>query len=176
MKMKIFKLLTVFTIIILISGCDVLGWKKYASEEGNFSVQLPAEPKGQRIILNTDFGRNYLNMYVLNRKDDNFVYSVAFVDYPPELFQSKSADKILEDAKNGAVNNIQGILVKESKISIGKNPGRDITIETTAGNAVVRARFYLVGQRVYQLMVTTDKKWAKSYNINKFLDSLELIK
>jgi hypothetical protein len=175
MRKNIGRFFILCAIVLLISGCDILGWRAYTSAEGGFSVRLPAEPKGQKIILDTGVGRTYLNIYILNRKDDNFVYSIGYVDYPASLFQLKNADKILDDGRDGAVKNIKGKLISESKISINKNPGREVTIEATAGDAVLRAKFFLVGQRMYQLMVTTSKKKSKSYQILKFLDSFELI-
>lgn len=176
MKTRIFKLLVLCTVVVLITGCDILGWKKYESKEGSFSVRLPAEPKAQKIVLDTEVGRTYLNMYVLNRKDDNFIYSVGYIDYPVTLLQLKNADKILDDGVDGAVRNIQGILISDSKISIKNYPGREVAMEAAGGKVVVKARFFLVGQRMYQLMVTTDKKGADSYHIRKFLNSFELIK
>ncbi|MDD5291787.1 MAG: hypothetical protein PHY46_01200 [Candidatus Omnitrophica bacterium] len=176
MKTKMFKSLVLWAVVILISGCNIMGWKQYASVEGGFSVQLPGEPEGQKIILDTQVGRTYLNMYTLNRKDDNFIYAVGYVDYPDELFNLKSVDQILNDGRDGAARNVQGVLTKESNISIEGYPGREFTIEVGNGEAVVKGKLFLVGQRVYQLMVTTDKKWSDSYNIKRFLDSFQLIK
>jgi len=173
--MKISKLLVLWVIVVLISGCNIMGWKQYTSVEGGFSIQLPGEPQGQKIILDTQVGRTYLNMYTLNRKDDNFIYSVGYVDYPDELFSLKSAEQILDDGRDGAARNVQGVLTKESNISIKGYSGREFTIEVGNGEAIVKAKLFLVGQRVYQLMVTTDKKWSDSYNIKRFLDSFQLI-
>jgi hypothetical protein len=175
MKSAISKLLIICTVIILISGCDILGWKKYTSVEGGFSVTLPAEPKGNKIILDTEVGRTYLNLYLLNRKDDKFAYSVGYVDYPPELFQKKSIIQILNDARDSAARNIQGVLTSESEVSIKQYPGREIVIEAFKGQVIVKGKFFLVGNRLYQLMATTGKKFADSYNIKRFLDSFELI-
>jgi len=176
MKKNIGRLFILCAIVLVISGCDISGWKQYVSPEGGFSVKMPAEPKAQKIILDTEVGRTYLNIYILNRKDDEFVYSIGYVDYPASLFQLKKADKILDDGRDGAVRNIKGKLISESKIAIDKNPGREVTIESTIGDAVLKAKFFLVGQRMYQLMVTTSKKMSNSYQIKKFLDSFELIK
>ena len=113
-------------------------------------------------------------MFVVNIKDDDLVYSVSFINCPDALLQAKTADKILDDARDGAVKNIQGNLLKETKVSIDNYPGRDLTIESTVGDAVVRARIYLSKQRLYQIMVTTSEKMSKSYNIDKFFNSFKL--
>jgi hypothetical protein len=174
MKKLTVKLLVLFVVIAVISGCDILGWQKYASIEGGFSVYMPAKPTGHKIILDTAYGQNYLNLFVVNRKDDDLVYSVSFINCPDALLQAKTADKILDDARDGAVKNIQGNLLKETKVSIDNYPGRDLTIESTVGDAVVRARIYLSKQRLYQIMVTTSEKMSKSYNIDKFFNSFKL--
>ncbi|MDD5005223.1 MAG: hypothetical protein PHS93_01805 [Candidatus Omnitrophica bacterium] len=167
---------TLFLALILVLGCSVLGgWKKYISNEGGFAVSMPGAPTSQKIILPTDFGQTYLYVFLLNRKDDNCAYSVSYVDYPAELFQKKSTDRILEDARLGAIRNIQGKLVSESPISLKGNPGKEFIIESGNGEIVVKARVFLVKQRFYELMVTTSKQKSTSFDIKKFLDSFRLL-
>ncbi len=175
MKIKIFNIV-LFLVIFFIFGCGLIGgkWSKYTSIEGAFSVLLPGEPKPYKVILNTDFGQTYLYVYMLDNKD-GFVYSVSYVDYPFGVFQEKSISRILDDARDGAVRNVRGRLLSESSASIKEYPGREVMVESATGGAIVKARFFLVNHRLYQLSVTASKERSSSNNFRRFLDSFKLI-
>ena len=48
-------------------------------------------------------------------------------------------------------------------------------IELPGGKMRIRARIYIVGKRMYQLMVIGDKTFADAASAKKFLDSLALV-
>ena len=175
MKIKIFIVLF-FAAILLTAGCSIGGrWEKYSSADGRFSVHMPGEPIGNKVIIDTDFGRTYLYIYMLNKKDDDFAYSVSYFDYPLGVLQEKTIDRALDDARDGAVANIGGVLVNESKISMGKYPGREITVDVANGVAFVKIKLFLANKRLYQATVTTSKEKSTSNNLRRFLKSFEIL-
>ena len=174
MRVRINNIL-LFLAIFFVFGCGLIGggWGRYTSIEGGFSVLLPAEPKPQKIILDSDFGQTYLYMYMLDNKD-GFVYSASYVDYPLGVFQEKSVAQILDDARDGAVRNVRGKLLSESSISIKKHPGREIMVESATGKAIVKAKIFLINHRLYNLNATASKEMSSSNNFRRFLDSFEI--
>ena len=68
-----------------------------------------------------------------------------------------------------------GTFKSESKIELdGKHPGREILADIPSKGGAVRARVYLVGTRLYQIMVVGKKGFEESADTLKFLNSLKL--
>lgn len=99
---------------------------------------------------------------------------VAYFDYPNTVVQDRTPDMILDGARDGAVANAQGKLLRELIISLDGHEGRELHIETAGGKATIKARIFIVGRRLYQEMVLTPKEETFSTNVNKFLDSFTL--
>ena len=111
---------------------------------------------------------------MLNEKN-GFNYSISYVDYPNELFEKKTINQVLDNARYGSVTNVGGRLLKEIQVSIKNYPGREITIGVADGKAIVQVRLFLVNHRLYQLTAGASKKESLSNNIKKFLDSFDIL-
>lgn len=170
-KSKIFSNIILFGLIILIFGCAER-WQRYSSDAG-FSIEMPGEPEGKKIIIDTELGQNYLYVYML-KKQDGMIYSIGFIDYPNELFNKKSTEQLLNDAREGAVRNVGGKLVSESQISIKGYPGREVVIASSGGQGSLQARIFLVNNRLYQLMFAPAKGNTLSRNARRFFESFEI--
>src|SRR5262245_56195662 len=60
----------------------------------------------------------------------------------------------LDAARDGALRNIKGKVVREKDLHLGDHRGREVYVEAPKlGKALLRMHFYIVGQRLYQLMV-----------------------
>jgi hypothetical protein len=152
------------------------GWQKFVSYEGEFVIQMPGKPDSNRVIVPTDFGQAYLNVFMLEAKD-GLVYSVSYIDYSYEVFQKKSNEQILADARNGTFLNIHGKLLNESAISINKYPGKEFLVQSADAKSLIKSRLLLVKSRLYQLSVggLKDKISLHGFNIKKFFDSFNII-
>ena len=130
--------LVVLAGIFLLSGCGSKEFKEFKSPAGGFKVLMPGNPKEQ--TQNTPGGA--LKMYAVEER--NGAYMAGFVDtpIPPNEPEAKTQQR-LDGARDGAVGNIKGTLVRESKIQLaGKNPGREIEANLPQNKGIVRARFY----------------------------------
>lgn len=168
------KNIAMLVICALLFGCALMGWQKFESKEGGFVVTMPGKPTIKTVKLPTDFGLTYLNVFMLSTKE-GFAYFVSFIDYPGNLFENKTIDTALDEARDGIISNTQAQLLKEKMISIKGNPGREIEFQATNGATFGRVRLFVVKQRLYHIMVTTSKDKKSSYHINKFLDSFNLL-
>ena len=79
-----------------------------------------------------------------------------------------------DSSRDGAVANMEGKLVSEKNVKLGKHPGREIRINVAEGKRLFRVRVYLVEQRLYQVVVFGTPETATSKDADKFLDSFKL--
>jgi hypothetical protein len=173
MKRKIVNIALLISCVLIV-GC-AMGWKKFVSLEGKFTISMPAgKPESYKIIVDTEFGPTYLILFMLDNKD-GFIYSVSFIDHYPEFFQRKSRESILDDTRNGAISNVQGKLLSELPTSIKDFPGRYFTFESSNGKMIFKAKIFLVDRRLYDIMVGAPKEKQSSYNLKRFLDSFHLV-
>jgi len=148
----------------------------YSSEAGRFKVRMPTgQKKTESKELAT--GKGNQSISVTTEKVDipgGAVFAITFADYP-EAFKDVAPKTILDGVRDG-LKGTDGKVISDRETNFGpdKIPGREIRIE--AGKNVIRARVFLAGNRLYQVMVTgkTDKVDIKI--ADEFLKSLELTK
>ena len=158
---------------------DAQDWTKYKSEDLAFIADFPEEPKRTVQKVNTAVGE--LDMHMIMHSptsgDDNAVYSVIRSDYPVDQFvdaDDKYNTSVLDGAVQGAVNNVNGELVFDDKITFNGFPGRSIKIKIQGGFIYIRA--YLVNNTMFisQVICVTDND--ENSSIERFLNSFDIIK
>src|SRR5260370_25477727 len=83
-------------------------------------------------------------------EEKNLAFMVQFMDLPAAEL-NKGLDKIFPQIQ-AMMGTIQGgTLKKESKLTLGKYPGREYEVEV-AGQGASVLRVYIVDQRVYTLL------------------------
>jgi hypothetical protein len=125
----------------------------FTSEAGGFRVALPCVPKEAEQPFNTGVGPVALHSFSVDR--DGTTYAATYSDYP-ETFALADPDRVLEGGIDGGVKGIKGKLLLKRNIALGGHPGREFSATTTGpGGAplLYRARIYLVGTRLYQVVV-----------------------
>lgn len=174
--MSVKRLLILALVAALVAtGCQQAGWTTFSSREGGFSVLLPSPPTEQRQTVNTVAGPIEAYFFVVDRqKQDRFVYTVAYSDYPDAVVEKRDPGAILDGARDGAVKNVRGRLLSELSLSLGGHPGREINI-AVEGTHTIRARLYLVNNRLYQVSVLAPSEKLGSKNVGQFLDSFTLL-
>ncbi|MBR9913781.1 MAG: hypothetical protein GYB32_02970 [Algicola sp.] len=154
-------------------------WSKYKSEDLAFLAYFPQEPTRTVQQVETVVGTldMHMVMYTPTVEDANAVYSIIKSDYPESQFENADDSynsSVLDGAVNGAVNNVNGKLVFDNKISLNGFPGRSVKIEMEGGFIYIRA--YLVQNTMYisQVICYTDKD--NNDSIARFLNSFDIIK
>jgi hypothetical protein len=154
------------------AAAQALPWKEFRSAEGGFAILLPGQPSVETKNTTTDLGPIAMRMFTCTT--DSLYCSVAFYDVPEGV--RKSPDVMLEDMCNGFV---QGAKLAEKaerrKISLGAHPGREIIGESADASFLLLARYYLVKNRVYLVMVGTAVDGASSPEVGRYLDSFRLV-
>lgn len=166
------KLLACMFLLVLIGCQQAPTWKEFESAQGGFAVLMPGTPTEQRQTAKTASGSIDAHMFVVDHGD--VAYMVAYSDYPNTMIQERTPKLILDGARDGAVANAKGRLLNESSVSMNGHPGREVHVEPVGGKVTITARIFLVGRRLYQVMVLMPKEKASSKDVNKFLDSFRI--
>jgi hypothetical protein len=148
------------------SGGDL---KQVTAEEG-FHFRMPGEPQVQRNKVTISAGDVTTAAWTL-QSDEGVIYSIATADYPQKLVDARPDTVLLLEGRDGLTNQLKGTVKEERKIDLQGHPGRAFTVASDAGE--VRARSYLVGNRLYTLLVLYNPSIGAPH-ADAFLGSLEL--
>jgi hypothetical protein len=169
----------VSVIVGVISGLSKSGFTGFGSPSSasfkdfspdpKFKVRMPPNPKFKsQSVLGAE-----LKMWIYEQYSGGYV--VAFADMP--ILQGNfNVEEGLNGGRDGAVSNVKGTLLSEKRITFdGKYPGREIDIKLPKSQGYIRARFYLVGGRMYQMMsLGKSKSWIESSASTDFFNSLQI--
>src|SRR6478672_3088070 len=148
--------------------------EEFTSAEWKFKAKFPGKPKQDE---KTAMGVK-ITMFSVELNDG--MYGVAVSDMPmPAGTTAGDKERMLDAARDGAIRNINGKQTSSKPILLaGKYqwPGREFTAtftQPTQGQA--RARIYLVGKRLYQVLVMGTDSVATASQATEFLDSFQVI-
>lgn len=166
--------------VALLVSCGGVKWTEYTSEDGGFSVLMPSDKVDtEKSTQYTEVGPIDLYMHSVSRDDAFYLVSYNDMDFL-EGIKMTSADMndILEDGVQGSKNTLPGgKFIYRRNTSMAGNPGKEYRIEGKKGDleVAVFGKVYLVGTRLYQIVVTTTKENAESKDIPKFMESFRLM-
>jgi hypothetical protein len=147
----------------------------HQSKSGRFRVQMPHRPETE--TKNLTIGPGNQSVAVTTEKCDgpgSTVFAVTYADYPTS-FQDVPARTILDGVRDG-LKGTDGKVTEDAETFLGadKLHGRQLRID--ARRRAIRARVFLVGHRLYQVMVTGPADQVGSTAADDFLNSFELAK
>lgn len=170
------KFLCFLVAAILLTACNSVSKpKEFTSKAGGFSVAVPVTLTEAVETIDARSGK--IDFHMFKGSQGNTFYIVAYADYPPNLIQQSDPEKILDGSRDGAVGNINGKLVIETRISLDGNPGRELVIDAKAEkgrDVTVKARVFLVKYRLYEALVTAPKGEVSGAEMDDFLRSFKL--
>jgi hypothetical protein len=160
--------LFILPVCLVAPGCGP-EFKEF-SPDGKFKVQMPGTPKEQDQSLP---GRTDKSWAV---EEKNGTYYVSTIELPALSVALTPLEQQLDGARDGAMRKSDSKLTSEQKIALaGKYPGRHVEADIPATNRKMKMRFFIVGTRLYLVLVFGTVSWMDSANTEKFLNSLELI-
>ena len=159
-------------------GAETFSQESYfTSEEGNFSISFPGEPTESSQEVSTALGPIAIIFYTYETR--SCAYIVSYSDYPAEIIEQTDPDALLSGAQSGAVNNVNGQLIRSKDIYIESYQGKEIVFkipksERMPPGGISKARFYLVDNRLYQIMrIQGGSKLSEA--TDQFFESFELL-
>lgn len=148
-------------------GCGSAALTDFESKEHKFKVKMPGTPK----VQNQNVGGLQQNIYLVEER--NGAYMVFHQENP---FSGAGLEKqMLEGAVTGLSS--KGSVKSKTDIMLeGKYPGVDVHFGVTTPKAGEgRDRIYIVGNKLYQVMVIGSADFVNSDTSKKFMDSFQLI-
>lgn len=168
-------------ILFLLPFLVQTGWTEFKSYDGNFRVLCPGELTEKIDTIDTEVGEVAYHTFVYQppeRDAANLVYLVSYCDYPEGIVFADSTglvDDFFQETMDAAAFSIDGELMYSTDIQLDTFPGKLWRIDYLNGQAVIKTKAYLVGNRYYSLQTVT----SKSRNINPasetFFDSFRLL-
>lgn len=164
-------------IMVLAAGCGRPSWQELAIRDGGFSILMRPNPHYEKRALETAAGRIVAQMYSTETQDS--VFGVGFSDYPEEMVRTMAPRRLFMAVRDTWVRRIDGKLQGDG-IDIrldGKHPGMEVVAWGTVSGreAYLKARFYLVGNRLFQVVVFGRRDSMPLAEVNRFLASFKLI-
>jgi len=160
-------------IVVLFTACS--GTQEFKSDAGKFSVQAP-QPLAES-IQTTDTESGKMEQHVFTANVGKTTYLVAYADYPPDAVKG-DPQNVINLAITNAVTNVTGQLISSKDITVDGNAGKEIFLESFAqdGTAVhSKVRFFMAGNRLYQVMGLATRGEADFTAIDGFLNSFKLL-
>ena len=154
-------------------------WKRFVSMEGRFTVVFPGSPKVSDETVSLPPFRAVIHKTQLTSLAE---YGVIYRDYPKSITDRTPPDVLLDEGAKGGVADVNSQLLSINPITVNGYAGRFMK-ERMPNGAIMQAKMVVVGQRLYQVAITTPREDGASpetlsfYNsiTEKFLDSFEII-
>ncbi len=153
----------------------------FKSEDGNYSILFPGTPTEQRQDIPLEGFGNLEMIATMYEPSPSKIYMVAYVDYPQEIVdQANKANKdnvsiLIQNAKEGAVGKMRLNITSEQAVMLGKHKG--IAFTASDGKDMHTSyNIFLVGKRLYQLAILSQKGAIAPDDAKDFLASFQLLK
>lgn len=152
-------------------------WKEYKSIEGKFQVLTPGDFDKAVDSVYTDIGKLAYHILIYNntqKNAENLFYMITFCDYPPGTIHSDSTELLKDffDASiDQAIKSVNGELAYQNDITLKGFPGKLWRINYLRGEALIKTRAFMVGNRFYTIQTVTVKDMAINAASDRFFDS-----
>jgi TonB family protein len=133
-------------------------WKEFSSTEGRFKIALPGDPTENSTTIESSLGKIQRHRFTLMTGSGAFF--ISYSDLPVRLIEPDEVKKFLDHANKSEVASSKGKLKSVAGIAIDGYPGREYIMDTP--NLKHRTKYYLAGQRVYELTVWMPTNHAKN--------------
>lgn len=143
---------------------------------GHFTVNFPAKASVSSETVDTRAGKAQVHLYRAEGDNKAITYTALYSDYPAGSVGRSPADAIYDGAINGAIGEGGGKVVSNNKISNGTVAGREAVFSSPDQAETMRVRYFLVGDRLYQVAFHGPKGSEGSKDATTFLDSFKIVR
>lgn len=156
-----------------------LEFKTFTDKEAGFSIDFPGDPEvfDEKVPLGDGLDDLIMKTYMY-QVDLTNVYFVSYIDYPPSLIEGSDPQTLLQAGKEGGLGQLgESEIIEEKEIDLGGNPGLYLKAKSTDsyGNYFGIYNFYLVGNRLYQIIMMTDSEFHSDEEVASFAGSFKLL-
>jgi hypothetical protein len=141
------------------------------NKDGHFSTDFP----GAVTISSQPAGNSVLN--IVNYDQDNTTsFFVMYGDQPAGTWARLGGiDRAYQLAINGAMKSQNGTLLSSGDCQTGNTAGKEYLVDIPDKKLVCRVRYYIVGNRLFQVMYVGQPGTQNDKRVTDFLDSFRLL-
>jgi hypothetical protein len=145
------------------------------SDAGRFAITAPVELKEQTKSVDGEEGKK-IELHVFQGEKDGKAYFVVYSDRATDTAKQEDIEKLLDGARDGLIGGMKGKVTNETKIAMAGNAGRELDVDAKFNeiDSKVKARLYMVGKRLYQIMIVTPVGKGTPEEMVEFLNSFKL--
>jgi hypothetical protein len=149
-----------------------INWQTVDRPQYGFKLEMPSDTREIQLPAYTENGGTKPINMTYASPDSATTFSVTWADNPPVVEASnRTLDRIMDMARDGALERSQTTLVSESRSAPGGNPARDF-IARNAGGGVMDTRLLMVGKRLYMLTAAFPSMSARrEQDVTRFFNS-----
>jgi hypothetical protein len=167
-------LVVVFAAGLAVAGCPgaetpVDSWVGHTDATGKYTCKFPETPRSKVETQQTAGGP--LQSHSSYVEDRRRAYMVMWADMPAGGVGDHNRTEVLDGAVEGAVRGGKATLESSSAILVAGNEGREYRANATDGTKF-HARVFLVGDRMYQMIVVYGERFAPAAEF--FFNSFQL--
>jgi hypothetical protein len=144
-----------------------------SDREGRFMANFPGRAATALQTIATDTGPVIAHIYE-HRNPQGAVYTIAYSDYPQGAMIRTSPEGVYEGVINGAMGQTGGTLKSSTAITSDGISGREAVFDTR--DTAIRARFFLRGDRLYQIAYQGSPGSETGREAVGFLDSFRILR
>lgn len=152
-------------------------WQDLVVRDAGFSVLMRGEPEYDKRSIPTPAGPIVAHLYASSRRDS--VVAIGYTDYPLGMVVGGTPEQVFAPARETWVKRVNGkIRSQDNRLKLdGKHPGMEFfaTGRNDGVESFVQARFYLVEQRLYQIVFMGRDREVPQGVVNRFLNSFKLV-
>lgn len=144
-------------------------------DNGHFVVKFPGEVKRASMPVDTPVGKVMMN--VVSHEAGVIAYMIIYSDYPAgSVTKTGGPAKVCENASKGAVDSVNGTIRTSAACQLGDVTGLEIVADIPSRASVARLRFFVVGDRLYQVMFIGPPGQEASPAVMNYFASFRLLR
>jgi len=175
-----------FVACLLVAGMTAVGFAQTASEpnvigsrEGHFCVRFPGDPQVSHDATIAEGVSIYVHSAVLEKNDGKLAYAITYAELPFAVLKGQiergvtDFDRVVGCAQgflNGSAANVEA----ERTINLSGVVGKEIAFSRPDGTHG-KYRVYVIGGRIYQLIVGWKGTAPAENESANFLDSFAFV-
>jgi hypothetical protein len=148
-------------------------WNIYRSPGGAFSVSLPGTPTEK--LETNDSRPGVTAVHLVTSPAEGKTFTVSYYDEST----ARGSKTVLDAARDATIEERKATLIRETKVSMGRNPGREfaakVDLENSPGGGILRCKVYQVGRRTYAITAVVPKGEEASAAVEAYFKSFKLI-
>lgn len=143
------------------------------STEGRFTVVAPVHLVQQIQDVDLPTG-DTIKVTSYSGERSSIGYFVSYADYPQSVIRTNKPQTLLQGSRDGVSENLGGTITQDTEIALGEHPGREfiVTAKDEKGKPfTVRVRLYIVGARLYELIVWLPESAESGKDVETFFST-----